>query len=458
MTDRAAWENPPMLPDRYFNPLNPAAVIDAAYEDPDDESTAREMIRQALLDVRGRGDQGVFDLAWECVEFYDDDEFPAAVDLLDEVIAAHPDQRVALSALRAAYREPAGVAEIESLHRDLMLLLPERRDVRFYYLAPGVLADAGDPGRGAVLAREGVELATSLGLPEAADQIIQRSPAPEHQEQATERLKELMDGLTETIRRDQVAATPQGKRAFSGKVGTYRMAYLPEREYAKAMTEGLLDATFPADHEDYRREMELSLLNTSDMGKVTVMRLDVAGVLAFAERTGKDPARRSSRLAYLSEMDATAAVRWPPERNAACWCGSGRKYKKCCGRPGFRDEPIPDRARAVLRIEPADATPRVAAPSRIRLDHLHKVLAEAIGLHDDHLYAFEIDGGEILDPRAEDDAPTADEADLSQLANEPGQSFVYRHGGEHRVTVEEFVEVNPAANKAQVLDSPHAQP
>ncbi|WP_406693168.1 SEC-C metal-binding domain-containing protein [Saccharopolyspora sp. ID03-671] len=26
---------------------------------------------------------------------------------------------------------------------------------------------------------------------------------------------------------------------------------------------------------------------------------------------------------------------WPPGRNDTCWCGSGRKYKKCCGAPGF---------------------------------------------------------------------------------------------------------------------------
>ncbi|ROO82838.1 SEC-C motif-containing protein [Actinocorallia herbida] len=26
-------------------------------------------------------------------------------------------------------------------------------------------------------------------------------------------------------------------------------------------------------------------------------------------------------------------IPWPPERNDACWCGSGAKYKKCCGRP-----------------------------------------------------------------------------------------------------------------------------
>lgn len=33
---------------------------------------------------------------------------------------------------------------------------------------------------------------------------------------------------------------------------------------------------------------------------------------------------------YLHESDDV--VRWPPERNAPCWCGSGAKYKKCCGR------------------------------------------------------------------------------------------------------------------------------
>ncbi|WP_246077495.1 SEC-C metal-binding domain-containing protein [Actinomadura hallensis] len=27
---------------------------------------------------------------------------------------------------------------------------------------------------------------------------------------------------------------------------------------------------------------------------------------------------------------------WPPERNAPCWCASGRKYKKCCNSPTNR--------------------------------------------------------------------------------------------------------------------------
>lgn len=35
---------------------------------------------------------------------------------------------------------------------------------------------------------------------------------------------------------------------------------------------------------------------------------------------------------HLHETDDVVA--WPPQRNAACWCGSGRKYKRCCLRPG----------------------------------------------------------------------------------------------------------------------------
>ncbi|MGO9505871.1 MAG: SEC-C metal-binding domain-containing protein, partial [Mycobacterium sp.] len=28
---------------------------------------------------------------------------------------------------------------------------------------------------------------------------------------------------------------------------------------------------------------------------------------------------------------------WPPGRNQPCWCGSGRKYKKCCAAPSLVD-------------------------------------------------------------------------------------------------------------------------
>ncbi|GAA3465751.1 hypothetical protein [Nonomuraea roseola] len=84
-----------------------------------------------LLDPRSQGDPGVFELAWELVDLYDDDELDDAVELLTEVLNAHPDQRFALGALRAAHRDAEGLAEMEALHRDMSFLLPERRDLPF---------------------------------------------------------------------------------------------------------------------------------------------------------------------------------------------------------------------------------------------------------------------------------------------------------------------------------------
>jgi uncharacterized protein YecA (UPF0149 family) len=63
---------------------------------------------------------------------------------------------------------------------------------------------------------------------------------------------------------------------------------------------------------------------------------------AYALRTGKDPAQMDTRTAYgtyQAEHRPEATVPWPPPRNGSCWCGSGKKYKKCCGNPRNRTEP-----------------------------------------------------------------------------------------------------------------------
>ena len=56
----------------------------------------------------------------------------------------------------------------------------------------------------------------------------------------------------------------------------------------------------------------------------------------FAVRTGGDALDKGTRNALLIErFDAGDGHVWPPERNAPCWCGSGAKYKKCCGTPNL---------------------------------------------------------------------------------------------------------------------------
>jgi tetratricopeptide (TPR) repeat protein len=64
-----------------------------------------------------------------------------------------------------------------------------------------------------------------------------------------------------------------------------------------------------------------------------VVPLSAAEVQAAADEHDMDPdsAEARARTAYELAQDGRA-VAWPPGRNDPCWCGSGTKYKRCCGR------------------------------------------------------------------------------------------------------------------------------
>lgn len=52
----------------------------------------------------------------------------------------------------------------------------------------------------------------------------------------------------------------------------------------------------------------------------------------WCAKGGRDPGESSSRAAYAAELARQGGTGpWPPGRNEPCWCGSGRKYKRCCG-------------------------------------------------------------------------------------------------------------------------------
>ncbi|WP_223830437.1 SEC-C domain-containing protein [Nocardiopsis quinghaiensis] len=65
----------------------------------------------------------------------------------------------------------------------------------------------------------------------------------------------------------------------------------------------------------------------------------VEEIVEFTERLGLGPADGETALDW-AELELTPddprLRSWPPGRNEACWCGSGRKYKKCCGSPSNR--------------------------------------------------------------------------------------------------------------------------
>lgn len=88
-----------------------------------------------------------------------------------------------------------------------------------------------------------------------------------------------------------------------------------------------------ADHAEHTAVVERRLRELAGQGlKLSVADADVADYLSFAEREDKDPTESATRAAYGAHLGFLRRTRpWPPGRNGPCWCGSGRKYKKCCG-------------------------------------------------------------------------------------------------------------------------------
>jgi uncharacterized protein YchJ len=169
------------------------------------------------------------------------------------------------------------------------------------------------------------ELREQLGLPpDAADERVPTRPdnvrgalgatlADLQQEQAE--LRRENAALTATLRRSTVLVFPAAERERAAR-------------------------TWPgsdADSPDYFSAIERSLRKDAEngVGAAAVVTASVADLVAFAEAHGGSPTEEPTRQQYLLTVPEEQWTSWPPERNGRCWCGSGIKYKKCCGRPGI---------------------------------------------------------------------------------------------------------------------------
>ncbi|SFB01425.1 SEC-C motif-containing protein [Amycolatopsis marina] len=99
---------------------------------------------------------------------------------------------------------------------------------------------------------------------------------------------------------------------------------------------GFQDVAEP--HLEHRREVErtlrASLSGTSPMVAIG----DAAHFADFVADRDLDGAKAATRASYAVELNRTGtSTVGLPGRNEPCWCGSGRKYKKCCGAPAFTD-------------------------------------------------------------------------------------------------------------------------
>jgi len=94
------------------------------------------------------------------------------------------------------------------------------------------------------------------------------------------------------------------------------------------------------DEQSYARALQGHLVTFSRAGgtKPRIAPLTVEGLRSWARTAGQDPGSRSARANYAAIVSQRGdAMAWPPGRNEPCWCGSGTKYKRCCGTVTPRD-------------------------------------------------------------------------------------------------------------------------
>jgi hypothetical protein len=84
--------------------------------------------------------------------------------------------------------------------------------------------------------------------------------------------------------------------------------------------------------DEHRAHLERELVRQTGAGGAGLAVLPgSADALTELAGVGGDPVSAENRAGYARALaTGTARIAWPPERNGACWCGSGLKYKKCC--------------------------------------------------------------------------------------------------------------------------------
>jgi tetratricopeptide (TPR) repeat protein len=128
---------------------------------------------------------------------------------------------------------------------------------------------------------------------------------------------------------------PEASRAELGERARRNRRRLLEVEAPEALARFDALDDLPADHLAYSHETEARIKRIARHtpgNRLHVATMTVDGLQAHAEESSHDPASGEARSSYAATLLQTgSAVVWPPGRNDACWCGSDRKYKKCCG-------------------------------------------------------------------------------------------------------------------------------
>lgn len=136
--------------------------------------------------------------------------------------------------------------------------------------------------------------------------------------------------------------------ASAHRQSTLAFAWFPKDDWPRARRLWKeLAEDWPADHTEYSHDIEARMKGTvaavAGRGNASVSPLPIDEYLVFCQRKGIDPSTLESRALWAAEAERSGYSQpWPPQRNEPCWCGSGAKYKRCCG-------PVPPEPRLMAR-------------------------------------------------------------------------------------------------------------
>jgi tetratricopeptide (TPR) repeat protein len=162
-----------------------------------------------------------------------------------------------------------------------------------------------------------LDLRNELGLePDALDQAVEARLAGE--------LRDLI--------------TASQDRRLRWPAGTGMELFWPEDAFTAVQQRWPALVAETADYRAYCRGIEASAHQAAESGvaRVVLAATPVADYEAYATDKNHDPSLPYTRTAFAEDRGRrylATAIPWPPPRNGPCWCGSGRKYKKCCGEP-----------------------------------------------------------------------------------------------------------------------------
>lgn len=201
---------------------------------------------------------------------------------------------------------------------------------------------------------EGIELAMRIGDPEGIisqlsdvrrqslnalgrelDELEQRvDPFMENWRSEEQARKRRLDRMTEFANSIPLAAATREAGTAVREAVVVALSWFPAGEYEQAIERwpSLAEDWADIPHPDYCRRLDgnIKWMRNQGMPIRAVAPIVVEDYVAWCAEHDQDP--DEARAAYAAEqMTDGEVIWWPPRRNEPCWCGSGRKYKKCCG-------------------------------------------------------------------------------------------------------------------------------